>query len=58
MGKISEKDLRWRRRQKRGAIMTPAEFDRIEEASGSAKRAGGIYWNRVKKHQKGPKDKK
>jgi len=58
MGKVSEKNLRWRRKQPRGAIMSPEEFHRIEEASGSAKRAGAIYWNRVRKHQKGRKEKK
>ena len=62
MGKISEKDLRWRRKQRRGAIMSSAEFHNIEKGASGAnnpsKVAGHIYWERVKKHQKGPKEKK
>jgi hypothetical protein len=55
MGKISEKNLRWRRRQARGAIMTPEKFKEIEQkaaASGTdnpSKVAGAAYWASGKK---------
>ena len=57
MGKISEKNLRWRRRQTRGAIMKPETFDQIKAdamARGlseerASKEAGKAYWNAEKK---------
>jgi len=65
MGKISKALRKWRNRQKPGAIMSPEEFKKIEagaakssKVSDPSKVAGSIYWGRVRKRQKGPKEKK
>ena len=62
MSKIARKILRWRKRQKEGAIMSSAEFKKIErgaatnpEVTDPTKIAANIYWNRVRNKQKGPK---
>lgn len=61
MGKISEENLRWRRRQKRGAIMKPSTFLAIErkaKASGAtnpAAVAGAQYWKTERAKFKGRK---
>lgn len=54
-GKISEAVLKFRKKQKRGAIMKPSTFQKIKESSakryGSEKSgqeaAGRAYWNTV-----------
>lgn len=60
MAKINRSVLKWRKKQKRGAIMTPERFAQIKaEATrkyGSAERgekaAGSAYWTTVKaKHR-------
>ena len=51
----SEKLLKWRRRQKRGAIMSSKQFKEIERdaaasgASDPAAVAGKAYWNTARK---------
>ena len=54
MGKISKALLKWRKRQKRGAIMKPSTFQGIERkaaASGATDPsavAGKAYWKTAK----------
>ena len=39
------KFLKWRRKQRRGAIMKPSTFKKIARSSpGGAKAAGAVYW--------------
>lgn len=55
MAKISKKLLKWRKRQKRGAIMKPSTFKEIEAraaASGATNPkdvAGHAYWATARK---------
>ena len=52
--KIGESVLKWRRKQKRGAIMKPSTFRRIESdatakgAENPKKVAGAAYWKTVR----------
>lgn len=54
MAKVSKKVLSWRKKQKRGAIMKPSTFKKIEKeakASGASDPkavAGKAYWKTVK----------
>ena len=65
MGKIPEKNLRWRRKQKPGAIMKPSTFQGIMEGAmegglskeRAAKVAGASYWKTEKKKFKERKKK-
>jgi len=51
----SKELLKWRKKQKRGAIMKPSTFKKIAEKSGS-KVAGAAYWKAAeKKHKKAKK---
>lgn len=51
MGKMS-KMLKWRRKQKRGAIMKPSTFEHIAESAGGGEKgqriAGAAYWKTAK----------
>lgn len=54
-GKIGKKELEWRRKQKRGAIMKPSTFSQIEKSAAHKKGvknpeavAGAAYWNAEK----------
>jgi hypothetical protein len=55
MSKISSKTLKWRRKQKAGAIMKPSTFQAIKAraakkygAKRATKIAGAAYWQAVK----------
>lgn len=54
MAKMAKKLLRWRRRLRRGAIMTPEKFQEIKRkaAAGGARSpvavAGAAYWQTAK----------
>jgi hypothetical protein len=54
MAKVNKKLLKWRKRQKRGAIMKPETFEGIkakaaaEGATNPEKVAGKAYWDTAK----------
>lgn len=55
MGKIPEGLLKWREKQKRGAIMKPSTFEHIKEtAKGTNPEAiaGAAYWRTAKSKYK------
>jgi hypothetical protein len=53
MAKVSKKELTWRKKQKRGAIMKPSTFKKIaKESPGGEKAAGSAYWKSVHKKYK------
>lgn len=62
---LPETNLRWRRKQKQGAIMKPATFEKIKRGAmkkgmseAKAKKvAGRAYWNTEKKKYKESKKK-